>query len=542
MFSARSRFPRPADALFFALTAVWALGALWGVWRISGEGAEMDSDLRCYAQNMAGAAHREMFGADPLLNGETPANAFWNLENFLAGLLAPGDNYALGLYMAGALCFFAHYVAHYLLGRFLFGAPALACLLSLLMGVTVWFNFGTFWGPAFSDPTPRVFFAALWPLLTACSLVALDRPRLRPLVMLACGICIYVHAISALNVGAMLFMAFLLRGRGMRPAAHLANCGFGLCLFFIPVLFFLWPSLGQERVFTPEELSIFKEAFALRFREDHGDLPERLLSHVRFGSDTLLLFCGGLAGFIVTVVKGSGRQKKLASMYPGFLLGMALVVLFSWLEPKAAESLGRIPMGREFVRGVRFLAPLSWLMIVSAVACFWPRLRGSIRLLIVSGVIACVLLTNQDRWHTGAFYTFSQYTGLPAPMREQALQIQERAEHYRQALFAVARLVPPGSPVFGLNDDMALRYLALRPLAWSFKDGSSFLYNKDIGGTRHWLRLTALTEQGAEGWLEAWRLSEADWLLIERRQGMEMLERHGGIVWENRDWFVARRR
>lgn len=543
MYFSRSLLPRSADVFFFVLAAICTLAALRGIWSISAGGAAMDSDLSCYAQNMAGDRHREMFRADPLLHDKTPANSLQNLETAMAELLTPGDNYAQGLFLAGALCLFVHYMSFYILGRFLFGAPSIACLLSLLMGIAVWFNFGTFWGAGFSDPTPRVFFAAIWPSLLAGALYALDRPRWRPPAMLACGACIYVHAISALDFGCMLFTAFLLRrADGMRRGAHLANLALSLALFFIPVLFFLWPSLGQERAFTPEELTLFQEVFALRFREDHGDLLARLVSHIRFDSDTLPLFCGGIAGFAVTVRRGGEKAKKLASMYPGFLLGMAFFVLFSWLEPKIAPLWGRLPMGQEFVRGVRFLAPLSWLMILSAATCLWPRLHCGLRRLIVPAIVAGILLASQDRWQMAACYAFSQYTGFPTPLLEQARKKRERAESYRQALYALADLAPPGSTVFGTSDNMAVRYQALRPLVYAFKDGSSYLYNKDAHGARFWLRTADLVEQGTHGYIEAWKLSDADWLLSDRPADKALIELWGEIAWENQDWLVARRR
>ncbi|MDR3357504.1 MAG: hypothetical protein LBN96_01330 [Desulfovibrio sp.] len=198
-------------------------------------------------------------------------------------------------------------------------------------------------------------------------------------------------------------------------------------------------------------------------------------------------------------------------------------------------------MGQEFVRGVRFLAPLSWLMIVSAVACLWPRLRRGLRWLVVSAVIACILLVSQNRWQMAACYAFSQYTGLPAPLLNQAREKRERAESYRQALCALAGFVPPGAAVWGASDNMAVRYLALRPLVYAFKDGSFYLYNKDAHGARLWLRTAAVAEQGPHGYIEALRISDAGWLLSDRPEDKALIEPWGEIVWENRDWFVARR-
>lgn len=145
-----------------------------------------------------------------MLRAVTPANSIWNLERFTARLLTPGNDYVVGLFRAGALAIFIFYAGWYLLGRWLFGSPGPAFLLALLAGVTVWVEWGTFWGIAQSDPVPRVFFAALWPFLLLGALAAQERPLLRPPAMLAAGLCMWVHGISALNTGAMFFLAFAL--------------------------------------------------------------------------------------------------------------------------------------------------------------------------------------------------------------------------------------------------------------------------------------------------------------------------------------------
>jgi hypothetical protein len=88
---------------------------------------------------------------------------------------------------------------------------------------------------------------------------------------------------------------------------------------------------------------------------------------------------------------------------------------------------------------------------------------------------------------------------------------------------------------------MAVRYLALRPLTYAFKDGSSYLYNKDVHGARFWLRTTVLTERGPYGYIEAWRISNADWLLSDRPEDKPLIGLWGEIAWENQDWLIARR-
>ncbi|GKG93660.1 hypothetical protein CE91St38_16680 [Desulfovibrionaceae bacterium] len=531
------------DLLALALAACYAWAALQGVLSISVGGAQLDSDLATYAQGMAGADHPELFVLDPVLRAVTPANSIWNLERFTARLLTPGNDYVVGLFRAGALAIFIFYAGWYLLGRWLFGSPGPAFLLALLAGVTVWVEWGTFWGIAQSDPVPRVFFAALWPFLLLGALAAQERPLLRPPAMLAAGLCMWVHGISALNTGAMFFLAFALhRPQGQSLVAHLVNCVFCLVLYFIPVLAFLWPSLTQTHAFSAADMAVFQELFNLRWQEDYGRLGERLAHLVSFSSPMLPLLCGGFAAWLIVRRRGGMRARRLAAMCPAFVLALVLVVLFSWAESRLAPEFGRLPLGHELVRGLRFLVPLSWLMIVAALACFRPRLSRAGRLLLAGGVTSAVLLLSQDRQYMAAQYAVSQATGLPLPLLDDAREAMRGAAAYREALDRLARLVPPGVPVFSDSDAMAVRYLAQRPLVHSFKDGYIFFYNKDVQGSRTWLRYNALMQRGPTGYIDAWLASGVPWLLSGRPRDKALLEPYGDVLWENGGWLIARRR
>ena len=135
---------RAVDIVALLLIAAYALAALAGVLEISANGTELDSDLGMYACITAGERHPESFSADP--TAALHSHSFWNAARSLGALLTPGNEYAVGLLRAGALAVFVFYAGFYLLGRWLFGSPILAAVLSLVMGVTVWVGWGTFWG------------------------------------------------------------------------------------------------------------------------------------------------------------------------------------------------------------------------------------------------------------------------------------------------------------------------------------------------------------------------------------------------------------
>ena len=89
---------------------------------------------------------------------------------------------------------------------------------------------------------------------------------------------------------------------------------------------------------------------------------------------------------------------------------------------------------------------------------------------------------------------------------------------------------------------MAVRYLAQRPLVHSFKDGYIFFYNKDVQGSRTWLRYNALMQRGPTGYIDAWLASGVPWLLSGRPRDKTLLEPYGDVLWENGGWLIARRR
>ena len=303
---------RAVDIAALLLIAVYALAALAGVLEISANGTELDSDLGMYAYITAGEQHPESFSADP--TAALHSHSFWNAARYLGALLTPGNEYAVGLLRAGALAVFVFYAGFYLLGRWLFGSPILAAVLSLVMGVTVWVGWGTFWGVTHSDPVPRVFFAALFPFLLWGGIAALRHVRARPLVMLAAGLCVWVHNISALATGAMLFMAFALNREKRSWAVHLGILAVCLLCFFLPVLFSLRSLLGgQAAVLSADNLAVLRYLFDLRLGADYGRMLADLGGYLLTCSVMFPLFPAACAGWLITVSAGWGGGERARS-------------------------------------------------------------------------------------------------------------------------------------------------------------------------------------------------------------------------------------
>lgn len=527
------------DIFFIFCAACYAWLAFAGIMPISGNGTIIDSDLMTYAQGMAGASHPELFHVDPVLKNASAANSIHTLERTLASWLAAPGQWAAGLLLAGAICIFVFYTAWYLLGRWLYGSPSLAALLSVVCGTTVWIGWGTFWGISHSDPLPRVFFGALMPLLLFLALLAMRRPLLRPVAMAAAGLFMWVHGVSALNYGAMIFTAFaLIPAPGVKLKAHIFNLCLCLAAFFAPVLYFLWPSLFQPRQFTPDELAIFQELMELRWHEDYAGFGRRMLAFFSPFGQVFPVLAGGAAAWLVTMLKGNGRERLFCHMCPCFALALALVAAFCWAESHFSMRFGRLPMGHELVRGMRFLIPVAWVCIAAGIGCLaGPWLRR----FFLCAAIGLILVFSTDRQYMAAQYAITEFAGIPTPLAVKAEAEKKRADSLQTFLEEIPKIVPAGEAVYAPEDAMQTRYIALRPLAHSYKDGYVHFYNKDYEGSRRWLNLEKLARSAPDGWIKAWEESGAPWLLARSSFiGKTGSSLPGRIALEKNGWILVR--
>lgn len=526
------------DILFLSLAAVYAALVWTGIAPLSGDGAVLDSDLQTYAQGMAGEALRPEFADDPVLAAATPANSIPNLERILASWLASPGQWATGLLKAGTIAIFLFYAGWYALGRWLYGAPALAAMLALACGITVWVGWGTFWGVNHSDPVPRVFFAAIMPFLLLLGFIGLKRPAIRPIAMLLCGLSIWVHGVSALNCGAMIFTSFLfIRKPGTSWKTHAANLCICLLAFFAPVLYFLWPSLNQGASFSQDELALFHELFELRWAEDYGNFGARIARFLSFANQGWPILLGGIAGYLTLLLLGSGRERLLCKVVPCYLLALAATTAFCWLEGKYAPSFGRLPMGHELVRGLRFCVPLAWLLAAGGIGCLCGK---HLRRLLLCLEIALVLAISADRQLMAAQYALSSLTGVKLPLSDRAALEAEKARNMRKLFERIQAIVPPAEAIFCPEDAMPVRYISQKPLAHSFKDGYVHFYNKDVEKSRLWLSLEKMSRTGLNGVLAAWRQSGANWLLC--RQDLAGIADYGRVMLDQDGWLLVRKK
>lgn len=531
------------DISFTLAVAIFCFFSLYGTLDMNPFGINMDSDLQNYAQILAASDHPEAFPTDPIVPLLPKDPGVPNLLTILAAWLHPTDNVATNLLCIGALAIFLHYMTYYLLGRWLFKSASLSALLSLVMSLTVYWAYGTFWGILHSDPVPRYFFAIILPLLTCFACIAVRRICLRPLVMLMAGLCMFIHTVSTLMFGPMLFFAFFCLRQGRSICTHLALTLLNGVCFSLPVIVYLCWLLGGENT-MPYETALFTSVRAFRFAEDFG----RLWLPLR---DTFLLYChappilpvGVLCSCLVWRHRHAltSRQRDFSSLFPGFVLGMAVMCLVCAVEITIAAALGKNNMSQEILRGTRFLVPLSWFMDILALSFLWRYVPGTLKACVLAASVVCLFVFAQDKQilafrHGIALMTHCQWLDTSAAemmVRQSALQ--------REALDALKRNARKGELVFNDGDLMAVRYAAHCNMLPIHKDGNIIYYTHNEELARLWLSMQETISKGPDGWIKAWKDSGASLLLTDKTPSRREIEQSAELLYSNEKWLLFRR-
>ncbi|MBQ9453251.1 MAG: hypothetical protein IJU65_08190 [Desulfovibrio sp.] len=532
------------DCLFVLLAGLFCLAALYGTLSMNPRAVNIDSDLQWYAQILEARLHPEFFVDDPVVPLFPHEPGVPNLLTDLAGWLSPTDHAPTNLLYAGSLGIFLHFVLYYLLGRWLFGAPSLAMILSLLMSITVYWAYGTFWGNLHSDPVPRIFFADLWPLLLMGACRAVRVTSLRPLVLGLAGCAIVVHTVSTLMFGPMLLMAFLFLPQGHGWGRHMKNWLSCVFCFALPVGIYLWWLLGGMLA-TPNDETLFAAVRAYRFEEDFQALWPSLKGILAQYTFVQPVLPAGLLCWWIAWKKRvflSARLQDLIALMPGMVLGMAGMCVVCALEIWLTTLLGRNNMSQEILRGTRFLIPLSWLMGVCALACVWPKLPSLVRGGVALGLALCLCLVSEDKQVLAARHGAADVLGLEWLDVAAARRMEQEGTLQMEALAALKRHIRPGELVYSNNDLMAVRYAAHCPMVPLHKDGNIIYYAKQPDIARRWVAMQRTLAADPLGWIAVWKEGEAPLLLTRNVEAREALLGMGDLLFENAQWLLLRRR
>jgi hypothetical protein len=531
----------------------------------SGGTRYMVSDAQSCAAFAAGLDHPELFARDPLL--ADAKNFGWNthVHTRLIRWLAQGKDYGLAFAQLTGVHQFAHLIGFYLLGLCFIRQRWLAACFAVMVSLELWIGWGTFWGSlSASVPLPRVTYAALFALLCAAMLVVRRRYQFWPLIFLGMGALVHVHSISALGMGfAMWLGLWHVKPEGftrMRQLTHMLLAGVCFVLPATPFImnYLSYFAIGEVNRLSPEDMLFLRTVAEYRLEETLTHLGQQLWGFVLQMLTQPPLLPLALLGAWCTYRYGDDRERDLLPMLGLWSLGIILLVAVHALDMEIAYRLGRLPLGVELARVIRFMLFFFFVAAFMGFSIYWDTGILQVRFVWARWIPTVIAVTTLILFLLQGAVQPILFLVLPPSAKQVAIRAKERANG--EFVRALDELTPPGSKIFLESEDQLVRYAALRNLAFAHKDGGILVYGKNVPGVRTWYPMAlelgnpanlGFLDQGArkaenmpENKLTTLfacaRKADADYLVVLAPADLPRLQKAGEIIWNNSHYVMLR--
>ena len=527
----------------------------------SGGTRYIDSDAQQHAAFAAALDYPEAFVRDPLLADANNFGWYKSIHVPFLRWLAQGKDYGLAYASLTGIHQFAHLVGFYLLGLCCIRQRWLAACFAVAVSLEFWFGWGgAFWGSLrAAAPLPSVSYAALFSLLCAAMLAARRRYQFWPLIFLGMGALVHVHAISALGMGfAMWLGLWHFRPEAFSRKRHLTHMFLAGVCFVLPATPFIinylgYFATGELNRLSPDDMIFLRTVAEYRLEYIYSHFWQQLRHFVIQMLTQPPLLPAALFGGWAVYRYGTDRERDLLPLLALWTLGIVLTVAAYALDQEVARRLGRLPVGGEMVRGIRFIPFFFFLATFMGISVFWDagvlqaRFAWARRLPVVFAALCLALFLLQGAVQPILFLV------LPPSAAQAAARAKDRANG--ELIRALDELTPPGSKIFLENGDYLVRYAALRNLAFSHKDGAILMYGKNLPGLRDWYPIAlALGNPGNLGFvdktpraaskpeilLECAHKTDSDYLVFAAPAHLPLLQKAGEILWNNSHYVMLR--
>lgn len=511
------------------------------------------------AGNIAGFAaaqqHPELFHGDELLANPANLRSYNTLNIPLLNLLEKlAGNYALAFAWLILPHIFINLAGWYLLGMVWFDTllptrrRVWAVLLTLALAAPVELNLMETWGIT-PDPVTRFTFQALLPYLLALIVLWRDQPRRWPVIAALIGLMAFVHPVStptwvcAIWLG---MLALLPKGWSLRAKARVM-VGLGLVTVAALTPYALqYLGVGGQ----PKSLSynLFMRVITEYFPENILNIPTALQEFIHLSAAWgLLEVFLILLGMLLWLRWHDRRKLDLALLWLAGVLFASLVV--PYIEHRIEADLQIVPLETELVRGLRYGVFFMLFFTTWGLAELYSRLGESRRRFVPLG-LAVLLCAG---WMLNARLSLIAPTRLAGCLRQgQVLCIAYDAEDL--AVQAVRERTPQGAPILvtfadnlSMSYSMPIRYLALRPLVFTYKDRGQLVTARSTDLEIWYTRYQAVkelnglglpAEERMDGFLRLADHWGADYILADFKVAPEWLRSRSAVIVYENDRFV----
>jgi hypothetical protein len=541
--SPTGRFTR-VDGIALAAFAIFAVGTFLGRWKGIYPFVYLGSDAGIVSSFVAAYQHPHLFRLDPLLGD------FTNFRYYLA--LHPVLIYALNKILSDygtayisllLLTVFLQCAGFYLLGMVLFRNRYWAFLLSALAACPIALPVREFWG-IYDDPLPRCLFHACLPYLLAAAIHWKTERRVWPWLMVAVGLMFYTHPPSAPHWAFAIWLgiwAFLpARWSWFRKTAYMLVLGLIFVAAVLPWasnFLFVHDRAASEAVQYREVVGIIGQ----RVGEELLDVGLALrMWRTELSSWPVWLYVSWAICASVAVLRIYPERRKDILLLAIWAVGILFVAVgLTFVEQTICRiyDLKRIQM--DSVRGIKYIVPLILIL------CLWPLAEISRRMQPRSLSRALVMLA-------GALLVTGWAWGHPPKMFLDAARAWSKGSLTPpisrvetsgiEALNAVRCLTPPGSRILSTALALEIRYCALRPVVYAYKDGGIFA-DTNLEALLKWEKVRKEMDSACSVKDEKTRLARllvltrelrADYLLVDFSVRPGLASSSGAkVVWSN---------
>lgn len=481
--------PRQIDITAFnyqdtiIVTIIILFSLLWYLQRIQFDYPYviLGSDLANIASFSAALDHPELFKNDFLLSDTDNFRIYFQLHVLLTRVLGSWvNNYSAGILLILIPTVFLYLSGFYWLGRTITNNRYWAFVFTIFNLSPLYFAFET-WGVV-KDPTPRTGIQALLPFLLILVWKWKDKPDIIRwgLIAIFTGGLIYIHA-----AGTPIWMVCILVGLWTQMPKEWGYKKQVLVLAGLTTLILLTQFVfisNYLKYRVSGDIKNYKEMLELlRFLlpPEILNIPLTLKKTFRMLWSMWLIPFGIIGTILLYIIKQQDRNGL--KLVVTWVLSVILVSAILPLIERTVESYLRIiPLETDLIRGLRYLVPLLSLLGLWGMSELSVRLKPAHGkwLLAIIGIFFAASIFNHRLERE---FTFKATADCIQTGRILCLQRSD----LHDILEVLHERTEPGAAVFFADHPadttaLAVRYLAQRPLVYSWKDRGAGLSDLDL--------------------------------------------------------------
>ncbi len=462
----------------------------------------LSGDAAIVSSYAAALDHPSLFINDTLFKNPSDLN-FYNIIHIpiIRLLVRLVGNYGSAFALLLFPTTFLHLFGYYLLGNTLFKKRIWSILFTFSVMVPISLSLGEVWG-LHKDALPRHLFQVLLPFVLAAIIHWGRNPKNWPWLMGLTGLLVYVHPMSLPAWGVAIFLGLWFLAMDLSNKKKITGMILAALAFMVVILPFTFNYLSTTKFGSTAGGNY---AYILQIKQERMGYLDLKTGYKDFVKQVVFSHPLNLSIWIMIPTTGFGlylyyrKQKKnwlgltIAAWWAGiFIVG----VLIPIVDHTLMAALKRMPLEIDLIRSLRYVIPLLLLTafyILSEIGeiTIW-KAKNRNNSLFSSAILIlgfCLMLGWMLRYNlfnnSALLQTASCWkTGhLVCPFQD-----NERRTQRVEFLDMIKTVVPEGGTILGTDiSDLAIRYYALRPLVYSYKDGSTFIFT-DQDDLMRWYR------------------------------------------------------